>query len=152
MKYLSLCLFSLAATMLVGCGSGPDSPQGFSLPKGDVSNGQAVFLKYQCLSCHELTGIEQPDSMDNPELSVRLGGTSNFVKTYADLVTSIINPSHKISRAYPRAMVQTDGVSKMTVYNDVMTVTELVDVVTFLQPYYELVPHNKTDYRFYKYQ
>ncbi|PKH08065.1 c-type cytochrome [Moritella sp. Urea-trap-13] len=152
MKYLSLYMLVLGTTILVGCESGPESSKGFSLPKGDVSNGKTVFLKYECLSCHKLKGIEQPDIMDNPELSVRLGGTSTVVKTYADLVTSIINPSHKIARGYPHSMVQIDGVSKMKVYNDVMTVTELVDVVTFLQPYYELVPHSKTDYRYYKYE
>mgnify|MGYP001265028319 CR=1 FL=1 len=152
MKYLSLYMLALGSTILIGCDSGPESPQGFSLPKGDVSNGKTVFLKYQCLSCHKLKGIEQAGIKDNPELSVRLGGTSNFVKTYADLVTSVINPSHKIARAYPRSMVQTDGASKMTVYNDVMTVTELIDVVTFLQPYYELIPHSKTDYRYYEYE
>jgi hypothetical protein len=152
MKYLSLCLFTLGTTILVGCESGPESPRGFSLPEGDVSNGKAVFLKYQCLSCHELAGIEQPDIMDNPVLSVKLGGTSSFVKTYAELVTSIINPSHIIAQDYSRSMVQTDGESKMIVYNDLMTVTELVDIVTFLQPYYELVPYSQTDYRFYKYE
>ncbi|MDX2319681.1 MAG: cytochrome C [Moritella sp.] len=152
MKYLSLYMLALGATILVGCESGPDSPQGFSLPKGDVSNGKMVFIKYKCQSCHALKGVEQSGIIENPELSVRLGGTSPFVKTYADLVTSIINPSHKIARDYPRSMLQTDGVSKMAVYNDVMTVTELVDVVSFLQPYYELVPHSKTDYLYYEYE
>jgi sulfur-oxidizing protein SoxX len=39
----------------------------------------------------------------------------------------------------------------MTIYNDVMTVTELVNLVTFLQSNYELVPYQRTNYQFYGY-
>ncbi len=151
MKHLSLCMLAVVATAMVGCETGPESPRGFSLPEGDADNGKAVFIKYQCLSCHRLEGVEQTDIVKNPDLSIKLGGKSVVVKTYAELVTSIINPSHKIARGFPKSSVQVGDISKMAVYNDIMTVTELVDVVVFLQAQYELIPHTRTEYRFYEY-
>lgn len=149
MKFLSLCMFTLVATVLIGCESGPESPRGFSLPKGDEDRGLLVFQKYQCLACHELEGVAKVDVVDNPDLQLKLGGESAQIKTYAELVTSIINPSHKIAKGYPQ--LQMEGVSKMAIYNEVMTVQELVDLVTFLQPKYKLVPHIQSDYRIYRY-
>jgi sulfur-oxidizing protein SoxX len=151
MKNLLLGMLAVVATAIGGCDTGVKSPRGFSLPEGNSDNGKAVFIKYQCLSCHQLEGVEQADIMKNPELSIKLGGKSVVVKTYAELVTSIINPSHKIARGYPKSLVQVDKMSKMAVYNDIMTVTELVDVVVFLQSQYELIPHTRTEYRFYEY-
>jgi len=82
---------------------------------------------------------------------VELGGAVTRVKTYGDLVTSIINPSNKLAEGYPLDEVSNDGVSKMYVYNDFMTVQELVDVVMFLQPQYEVViPY--TAYPAYRYK
>jgi hypothetical protein len=34
----------------------------------------------------------------------------------------------------------------MTVYNDVMTVSQLIDIVAFLQAHYELRPYEPTPY------
>jgi hypothetical protein len=45
-------------------------------------------------------------------------------------------------------VVSIDGESKMPVYNGFMTVQELIDIVMFLQPHYEVyVP--KYEYRVY---
>jgi len=143
-------MLAAVTVILTGCESGVESPSGFSLPEGDVNNGKSVFINYQCLSCHQLEGIEPTGVIDNPELSVKLGGKTSTVKTYADLVTSVINPSHKIAKGYPKASVQMDGISKMTNYNDVMTVSELVDLVVFLQSHYELTPYPRTEYRYYE--
>jgi sulfur-oxidizing protein SoxX len=60
------------------------------------------------------------------------------VKTYADLVTSIINPSHKLSRGFDNNTVTTEGESQMRSYNEYMTVEELTDIVTFLESKYEI--------------
>jgi hypothetical protein len=79
---------------------------------------------------------------------VELGGTVTKVKTYGELVTAIINPSHKLAKGYPIDEVSNDGESKMPVYNGFMTVQELIDIVMFLQPYYEVyVP--QYEYRVY---
>jgi mono/diheme cytochrome c family protein len=155
MKYFSIlimCIFALVTAGLISCDLGPESPKGFSLPEGSSEEGKLVFLKYQCLACHRINGLKPvSDPYNNPDISVVLGGKSIKVKTYADLLTSIINPSHKLSKGYRRSNVQVDEVSKMTIYNDAMTVTELVNLVTYLESNYELVPYQRTYYHFYGY-
>ena len=54
-------------------------------------------------------------------------------------MTAIINPSHKLADGYARELVAEDDESKMYVYNGYMTVQELIDIVMFLQPYYEVI-------------
>lgn len=149
MKYLLFCCFVFICFSLISCEQGADSPRGFSLPQGDVDLGAKVLTKYQCLACHHIEGIEQAPTINNPDLNVRLGGEATRVKTYAELVTSVINPSHKLALGYPRSATSVAGESKMKNYNDVMTVTELVNLVAFLQSHYELVPFRRTNYQFY---
>ncbi|MGI9248256.1 MAG: cytochrome C, partial [Woeseiaceae bacterium] len=61
------------------------------------------------------------------------------------LITAIINPSHKLASGYAKEVVAEDGESKMHIYNHHMTVQELIDIVMFLQPYYDVVA---PDYRY----
>ena len=70
MKYLLLTFSIIASITLISCSNGADSPRGFSLPEGDAQAGKAVFLKYQCLSCHTLKGVEQEGVHKNAEISV----------------------------------------------------------------------------------
>ena len=152
MKHVLVITFLISIMGLSSCYFGPESPRGFSLPEGDVEKGKLVFVKYQCLSCHKMSGMEPAtDLVDNPDISVRIGGKTTSVKTYADLLTSVINPSHKLARGYKRSLVEEGGVSKMKVYNEVMTVSELVDLVTFLESSYELEAYNPTSYNLYRY-
>ena len=88
-----------------------------------------------------LTGI-----LNSREELIALGGVTRLVKTYGDLVTSIINPSHRYSIGYAAEEVKTDGESQMRLYNDEMTVTQLIDLVTFLQPHYEVDIYPRTPY------
>ena len=74
----------------------------------------------------------------NPQIYVQLGGQVTKVKTYDDLVTSIINPSHKLSRGPDPRHVTEDGKSKMPRYNDVMTVQQLIDITTYLSSKYSV--------------
>jgi sulfur-oxidizing protein SoxX len=146
-----LMLPPMLTVLLIACDSGPESPKGFSLPEGDVAKGEIVFRKYECLACHSLEGFEDESIIKEFDQPVALGGTSSLVKTYAQLVTSIINPSHKlVPRSLKLESVATeDGISKMRVFNDVMTVAELVDIVAFLQPKYKVKPMRHTEYRPY---
>ena len=143
------CLFSVVLILgIVGCTRDVTSPAGFRLPDGDAANGRDVFVYMQCHQCHTLAGEEFPALPLSDPPYVALGGPVTRVKTYSELVTAIINPSHKLADGYAAEIVSNDDESKMYVYNDHMTVKELTDLVMFLQPHYDvIVPQNK--YRTY---
>ena len=109
--------------------------------------GRETFLYMQCNQCHTISG-EQLPAIPGAEPYVELGGMVTRVKTYGELVTAIINPSHKLADGYAEELVSEDGVSNMYVYNRHMTVQELTDLVMFLQPHYD-VPIPTFDYRVY---
>jgi sulfur-oxidizing protein SoxX len=113
--------------------------------------GETTFLKYQCLACHTIEGVSDGSIIKVFEQPVRLGGNTSIVKTYAQLVTSIINPSHKLAprSIHLESVVTEDGLSKMPIFNDVMTVTELINIVAFLQPKYKVKPMQYTQYHHY---
>lgn len=128
---------------LSACDQGAHSTRGFRLPEGNMDNGKTLFASYGCISCHTVAGIEDQGqkALSTP---VQLGGPVTLNKTYADILTSIVNPSHRISRALDQNVVQVDGQSVMKNYNDEMTVSHLIDIVTFLQSTYELVDVPRT--------
>ncbi len=114
------------------------SQQGFRLPDGDAEAGRKAFLYLQCHECHTIVGEELPELPGAPQPYVELGGKVASVKTYGDLVTSIINPSHRLATRYAEQVVADDGESKMHVYNTYMTVQQLIDIVMYLQPTYDV--------------
>lgn len=134
-----LLVMLLGILVLAGCQRGPTSAAGFRLPDGDQEAGRAAFVDLQCYDCHTVTNETFPRSNNPDGLNIVLGGESTYVTTYGELVTSIINPSHKLAIGYDPEKISTDGESKMRNYNDVMTVKQLTDLVVFLQPHYRVV-------------
>jgi mono/diheme cytochrome c family protein len=134
---------------IAGCKPGPTSSAGFRLPDGDADAGLEAFLIMQCNQCHTIKGMTLPGIPDTDPPYVELGGKVTYVKTYGELVTSIINPSHRLAPGYAAEQVSDDGVSKMYNYNRYMTVQELIDLVAFLQSHYDVVPP-QVDYRMYQ--
>ena len=121
-----------------GCERDMMSERGFALPEGDAAVGRDVFLYMQCNQCHTVVNEEMP-VVPGFEPYVELGGQVSTVKTYGELVTSIINPSHKLAKGYAEQVVSEEGESNMYDYNRYMTVQELIDLVMFLQPHYDVV-------------
>lgn len=124
---------------LTACDLGPKSARGFRLPDGSPETGQKVFAELQCHSCHSVEGVELPPPTQVGPVSVQLGGPVTAIKTYGELVSSIINPSHRITHKYPADQVSVDGESKMWIYNEVMSVQQLIDLVAFLQDRYDVI-------------
>jgi hypothetical protein len=138
------CLVNLSLIIcLAGCGS--DDNQ-FTLPPGDAERGQAAFVKFRCYDCHRVHGVDLPLGEEPDQAVVELGGEVERLRDYGDLVTAIVNPSHRLAKGYDASLVANEGKSRMTVYNDVMTVSQLVDLVAFLQAHYELRPYEPTTY------
>jgi mono/diheme cytochrome c family protein len=141
MKRFSILTLLLTLVLALG-GCDEDrtmSERGFRLPDGNAMAGREAFLYMHCNQCHTIQGEEFP-TIAGFEPFVELGGAVTRVKTYGELVTAIINPSHKLADGYPEELVSENGKSKMYVYNGFMTVQELTDIVMFLQPHYDVVP------------
>lgn len=133
--------------MLAGCTPQPTSGRGFTLPTGDSAAGKTVFTRHNCQRCHTIAGVAR--SEEDQEMDVSLGGEVSRISTYGELVTSVINPSHRLARGLPEEDVADDGESRMQNYNDVLTVSELIDLVAFLQSKYSLRPYEQTPYPLY---
>lgn len=134
--FIPIGVFVIALLMAFATGCNKES-KGFVLPDGDLESGKATFVALNCNSCHSIADIEWLGQ--DEDLRLPLGGKTTRIKTYGELVTSVINPSHKISRTFEGELVDSAGKSKMKVYNDVITVQELVDIVSFLQSEYEII-------------
>lgn len=143
MKLLTPILITLAIA-LVGCMADPKSGDGFTLPEGDSQRGQRTFVRLQCNACHTVNGVERPET--SVQKMIALGGEKPHVTTYGDLVTAIINPSHRFAYGYTDEEIKTEGKSKMRLYNDEITVTQLSDLVTFLQSHYIVKAYQPTPY------
>ena len=135
--------------ILAGCTPGPESESGFRLPDGDAEQGLQAFQDLRCYECHVVQGRELPFESTS-DVSVTLGGDVTRVKTYGELVTSIINPSHKLAPGYRDDQVSIEGESLMTLanLNRTMTVQQLIDLVAFLQPTYKVRPPEHDPYRY----
>ncbi len=141
MKARFVLMIVLASVLMLG---GCDrearmASQGFRLPDGDPQAGREAFIYMQCHQCHTIEGMELPMIPGQDPPYVELGGKVTAVKTYGQLITAIIYPSHKLANGYAEDVVSEDGASNMYIYNEHMTVQELIDIVMFLQPEYDVV-------------
>ena len=148
MNWARLFASLLFAASLVGCDAGPKSGRGFTLPDGDPEWGKEAFTQLHCYDCHSVEGVELPEPEEPDHPVVKLGGKVARIKTYGELVTSIINPSHRLARGYVVQQPEdaAGGESPMKNYNGVMTVDHLIDIVAFLQSHYELYEYEPTKY------
>ena len=70
--------------------------------------------------------------MASPPVPITLGEAPSSY-TNAKLVTAIVAPSHDIIRAEYGESVATSGSSRMGDFTNVMTVRQLIDIITFLK-------------------
>ena len=102
----------------------------FSLPPGDPATGRAVFEKLECFQCHAVQAESVPTSSANPQPGPALTGMGDR-HPVAYLAESIL---------YPNAVIVTgsghtgdDGLSIMPDYRESLSVSELIDLVAYLQ-------------------
>jgi sulfur-oxidizing protein SoxX len=136
MRKSELLHITFTLVCIAGCAS-PD--EGFTLPQGDAERGKTTFVSLGCIECHSVHDIDLPTSPNAGERLVKLGGEIDYAKSYDALVTGIINPSHRLASGYKPPESAEEPKSPMKVYNDVMTVSQLIDIVTFLQEHYRRI-------------
>jgi len=137
-KIWVICLAAFA--FLLGCPMNEESPIGFRLPEGSEMKGKAAFRNLGCIQCHSVSGEKMTtEYAETREVNIVLGGEVTRVKTYGQLVTSIINPSHIIDRQHREKYTDSEGKSTMPDFSEKMTVRQMVDIAEFLQSRYEVV-------------
>ena len=141
--YYLLCLLLISpALFLTACTEKPQPVRGFVLPEGDVAQGEQVFIKYNCYGCHAISGVELPENEFEPPFILELGGKVYRVRNYGELMTSVVNPDHVISRRYVALLEEANRealISPMPNFIEDMTVAELNDLVVFLHAQYSLL-------------
>ncbi len=145
MAALKRSLWSAAAGVsmlgLLACAPDQKSAVGFWLPDGDPEQGLVAFTEMRCHACHTVKGHDElPAPVAQPPLPVPLGGRVTYPPSDGELVTSIVNPSHKISSRYARDLYRSGELSRMADYTETMTVKQLIDLVAFLHTVYEPAP------------
>ena len=134
----------VGVVLLAGCGA---ELREFALPPGDPDAGQVAFVALGCTRCHSVAGSLSLHPLGEADTHFELGGRVSQVRAYGDLVTSIINPAHKISMSHIQGERLTpSGETRMIEINRVMTVTELLDITSFLKDTYEVVPSTYLPY------
>jgi sulfur-oxidizing protein SoxX len=128
--------------LVAGCASG--ALFGFPIEQGDIAAGRQAFLDHRCHQCHSIADERLPPLAGADRPILELGGPTTMVRSYADLTTSIINPSHAISERYrdEQLLLNTEIPldSPMPRPNiDTMSVRQLIDIVAFLDSKYRLV-------------
>ncbi|MDT8321393.1 MAG: hypothetical protein RQ826_12785 [Xanthomonadales bacterium] len=138
-KALRGALALLLLPALYACTGDPKAAKGFVLPEGDTTQGEQVFVDFNCQACHSIPGREFPPSDFVSPIQMEIGGEVYRVKNYGELLTAIVNPDHIISPKY-LAMLETGrrdlDISPMPRYGEEMTVAELIDLVEFLHAQY----------------
>ena len=135
----AVVLLGLFSLLVVGCDQSAESVRGLVLPAGDAQRGQLAFVDLGCTRCHTVAGVALEPYVGEMPLTIELGGEIYRVKTYGELVTSIINPDHVLSPKYVALLPpeQRRGApSAMPSFNDTMTVAQLLDLVSFLHGQY----------------
>jgi hypothetical protein len=136
MRYWVTAIFAMVMIAVAGCSSPKKSPRGFSLPDGDAAAGREAFIELRCHNCHQVFEDEMERPIAKPSVPVRLGGPVPTGKTDGELVTSIINPSHKI-KMKGMSGVQSGDRSRMGDFTQVMTVRQMIDLVEYLHTRYK---------------
>ena len=135
-----------------GCERERTSGVGLYLPEGDIDKGKITFVELGCNKCHTVDGVELPVYEGETSIAMNLGGEVLVVKTYGELVTSIVNPEHIISSEYRKMLgdLAQEGEIQtlMPSFNQEMNVAQLIDLVTFLDSTYQKMEVYYSDYRY----
>jgi L-cysteine S-thiosulfotransferase len=136
------------AMLGVGCATYPTF--GFPVEEGSIDGGRQAFLDHQCHQCHTVAGLRLPEHAGALSPLFELGGETSSLKAYSELVTSIVNPDHRISERYREEILRQympPLQSPMPMAHiETMTVRQLIDLVAFLDSRYVLIDDYETGF------
>lgn len=130
----------LVAGLFAGCEPPRSSPAGFALPPGDPQAGREAFIGFECVKCHWVAGDDGlPAPTVSPPVPILIGGEVRNLPTDGRIVTAIINPSHDLGPSFKRGLTTEGGKSRMPSHNHIMTIQQMIDIVSYVQSRYDQV-------------
>jgi len=105
--------------------------------------GQKAFVQLGCHSCHRVVGLEFPEPVAEPPVSVVIGGEIATPQEDGEVMTSIINPSHQIAPGFEPEGELRGEATRMVDLTEAMTVQQMVDLVAFVRSRYTVVPSDQ---------
>jgi hypothetical protein len=133
----ALFLFALTApTPRVAVGE--DSAAAPVFPAGSAIAGQTLFVEKGCYQCHHAGEVELPVADLGETLIIPLGKDEQAGWTRDDYARAILDPEHTIADRYRKIMTILGErlkaeASPMPSYVDLLSVGDLVHLVTFLE-------------------
>lgn len=150
MSMRALAATGLISMAIFAAGCGYRASFAFPVDDGSIGSGRVAFIAHRCQRCHTVADDPMPELAGAASPRFELGGETSNVKAYSDLVTSIINPNHRISERYqdevlrqPTAPLESPMQPR---YIDTMTVGQLIDIVAYLDSKYVLVDDYDADF------
>lgn len=128
----------ICTATLAGCA--PNTGLLVRFPIGSVTRGRDAFVALQCHACHRIDGFEAPAPPSPSPFSVPLGGHTPRIETYGDIVTAIVNPSHRLARSFRAEADGRESPMAGESLNEVMTTQQLIDLAAFLRIEYDYIP------------
>ena len=142
MRLSRVAMVTALSLAILGTGCAYYPTFGFPVEEGSIEAGRQAFIDHRCSQCHSVAGVRLPELAGASSPLFELGGETSYVKAYSELVTSIINPDHRISERYREQIRQPamrPQVSQMPMAHiETMTVRQLIDLVAFLDSRYIL--------------
>jgi hypothetical protein len=128
---------------MLGAGCTYNPTFGFPVEEGSIEGGRQAFIDHRCHQCHTVAGVRLPELAGASSPLFELGGETSSLKAYSELVTSIVNPDHRISERYREEILRQtipplESPMPMA-HIETMTVRQLIDLVAFLDSRYILI-------------
>ena len=149
MRTSRLAIVAALSMAILGTGCTYYPTFGFPVEEGNIEAGRQAFVDHRCHQCHSIAGLRLPELAGASAPMLELGGETSLVKAYSELVTSIINPDHRISLRYIEQ--QRPPVAPLTspmpmAHIETMTVRQVIDLVAFLDSRYILIDDYDFDF------
>lgn len=131
---LSAFILFLATTgilLAMNRDEGMEPAENFFLPQGDPEAGRKAFSDLKCTSCHWAAN-EVDLSAPVAEKPGPMLGDKQAHYTSGWIANSIVSPSHTIAYG-SHGEADDSELSRMGDFKDVMTVRQLIDIVSYIQ-------------------
>lgn len=127
--FLSLLVILLQVGFATAQTAGDSEKVTILLPKGNAKAGKQAFQELLCTACHRVSGENAfPKPVAGYEGPIL--GSDQAKQSTSDLITSILLPSHKMSKDLEERL--RTATSPMTDYSDALTVRQLVNLVAYI--------------------